>query len=110
MHIDENPVAAGHYDDTWRDPPDAEVRCPHCKAMWGLNTLPPDNVCNWTLYAWKTQDGKHECSTRDSNKIPVTKDFCFACAYETATFEDLKDYIDDTQLGASDLREWRIGF
>ena len=30
MHKDENPIAAGNYDDTFRNDPDREIHCPHC--------------------------------------------------------------------------------
>jgi len=98
------------YDDTFEDAPEQEIKCPHCGAIWGLHTINPDGVFDHHLYDWTTQDGKSSCCTRDSSKTPVTKDFCYACAYETATHEDLKDYIDDTQIWADGFREWRIGF
>jgi len=37
----ENPIAQGNYDDTFRDDPDMTIKCPHCWAIWERYTVPP---------------------------------------------------------------------
>lgn len=111
----ENPMVVGaqqDFDATFKDAPEETVTCPHCGAVWEKRTIEPDKRFPFALYDWESRNkGKYiNCSTRDSSKIPVTKEFCYACAYETATHEDLKDFIEDTRCGTDDFREWRIGF
>jgi hypothetical protein len=109
MHKDENPIAAGNYDDTFRDDPDQEMRCPHCKTLWEMRQVEStiDNrLHERPLYDWQTQDGKYAYSTHDTNVTPVRKDCCYACAYETATDDDLLSFAREH---VEDFRDWRIG-
>ena len=104
MRNDENPVAQGNPDELFRDAPEQEIRCPHCGAIWERYIVTPDG----SLYDWNTTDEKHAYSTHDRNHKPVCKDYCYACAYETAKVEDFKEFVDDTR-SIDEFRAWRMG-
>jgi hypothetical protein len=100
----ENPVAQGNYDDTFRDDPDMTVKCSHCGAIWERYIVTPDG----SLFDWNTSDAKHAYSTHEYGHTPVCKDFCYACALERAKPEDFKDFVVDSR-NADDFREWMVG-
>ena len=106
MHVDDNPVAAGNYDDTFRDDPDMTVKCPHCWAIWERYTVPPRPFTS-RQYDWSTSDAKHAYSTHDRNHKPVCKDYCYACAIERAKPEDFKGFVE--YVCDDEFREWMIG-
>ena len=102
----ENPVAQGNPDELFRDAPEQEIRCPHCGAIWGLHTIQPDAYHDYPLFDWETSDGKHECSTRDSSTTPVHPRYCYACAYERASTNDLLEFA---QENMDDFRAFMCG-
>jgi len=114
----ENPVAQGNYDDTFRDGPDMTIKCPHCGAIWERYIVTPDG----SLFDWSTSDAKHAYSTHNSGHTPVCKKYgrvnsvdlsctddyyCYACAPEHANTDDYKEFVDDKC--ADEFREWMVG-
>jgi hypothetical protein len=104
---EENPVAQGNYDDTWADDPDMTVKCPHCGAIWERYAVPPSPF-NSRQYDWNTSDVKRAYSTHDNGHTPVQKDYCYACAFETATEGDFKSFVEDSRQ-TDEFREWMVG-
>ena len=102
----ENPVAQGNYDDTFRDDPDMTVKCPHCGAIWERYTV-PESPINKTLYDWNTADAKYAYSVHDSSHTPLCNRYCYACALEHACAYDYKEFVDDNY--ADEFREWMVG-
>ena len=104
----ENPIAQGNYDDTFRDDPDITVKCPHCGAIWELIIIDPSDYNESPLYDWHTSDIKHAYTTREGNHKPVHKDYCYACAVEHAKLEDYKSFVEDSRQ-SDEFREWMVG-
>lgn len=104
MHIDENPVAAGSYDDTFRDEPDIEITCPHCGARWERYIVTSDG----SLFDWNQVNGmQHTYLTHDNGHTPICNDYCYACAKERANAEDYIEFVDDNYT--DEFRSWLIG-
>ena len=101
----ENPVAQGNPDELFCDDPEQEIRCPHCGAIWGLHTFQPDAFHDYQLYDWN--DGKHTITTCDSSATPVHPRYCYACAYERASTNDLLEFV---QENLEDFRAFMTGF
>jgi hypothetical protein len=85
------------------------VKCPHCGAIWECRQVEStiDNRLQVRpLYDWENSRGEHAYSTYDNGHTPVLKDFCYACAFETATEQDLLDFAREHE---DDFRDWRLG-
>lgn len=81
----ENPmVLGGDYGD--EDPPDHEVRCPHCGRIW--NGYDTDGVTEWdcTDYAYAS-----------AFTYPVGNRVCRVCAFDERTNEQERAYIADRE-------------
>ena len=103
----ENPMAQGvdaAYSATFRDEPDATAKCLHCGAVWERRNV--SRFAILPLFDWESNGFAY--STADVNHFPVCKEYCYACALETATNADFKEFVYDKR-NTDDFRAWRMG-